>query len=64
MLALPVLQGVCGEVSTDRNQQVPVFEQTINLNDQGVANFFRYDYPDYSLILKLKKINLVNLDCN
>jgi len=46
------------------NQQVPVFEQTINLNDQGVANFFRYDYPDYSLILKLKKINLVNLDCN
>ena len=46
------------------NQQTPVFEQTINLNDQGVANFFRYDYADYSLILKLKKINLVNLDCN
>ena len=46
------------------NEQTPVFEQTINLNDQGVANFFRYDYPDYSLVLKLKKINLVNLDCN
>jgi hypothetical protein len=46
------------------NQQTPVFEQTINLNDQGVANFFKYDYADYSLILKLKKINLVNLDCN
>ena len=46
------------------NQQIPVFEQTVNLNDQGVANFFRYDYPDYSLVLKLKKINLVNLDCN
>ena len=46
------------------NQQTPVFEQTVNLNDQGVANFFRYDYADYSLILKLKKINLVNLDCN
>ncbi len=46
------------------NQQIPIFEQTVNLNDQGVANFFRYDYPDYSLILKLKKINLVNLDCN
>tara|TARA_B100001121_G_scaffold122943_1_gene107797 strand:+ start:106 stop:903 length:798 start_codon:yes stop_codon:yes gene_type:complete len=46
------------------NQQTPVFEQTVNLNDQGVANFFRYDYADYSLILKLKKISLVNLDCN
>ena len=46
------------------NEQTPVFEQTVNLNDQGVANFFRYDYADYSLILKLKKINLVNLDCN
>ena len=46
------------------DQQTPIFEQTVNLNDQGVANFFRYDYADYSLILKLKKINLVNLDCN
>ncbi len=46
------------------NQQTPIFEQTVNLNDQGVANFFRYDYPDYSLVLKLKKITLVNLDCN
>ena len=46
------------------NQQTPVFEQTVNLNDQGIANFFRYDYADYSLILKLKKISLVNLDCN
>ena len=46
------------------NEQTPVFEQTVNLNDQGVANFFRYDYADYSLILKLKKISLVNLDCN
>ena len=46
------------------NEQTPVFEQTVNLNDQGVANFFRYDYAAYSLILKLKKINLVNLDCN
>ena len=46
------------------NQQTPVFEQTVNLNDQGIANFFRYDYADYSLILKLKKINIVNLDCD
>mgnify|MGYP001304797921 CR=1 FL=1 len=46
------------------NQQTPVFEQTVNLNDQGIANFFRYDYADYSLILKLKKINLVNLNCD
>ena len=46
------------------NEQVPIFEQTVNLNDQGVANYFKYDYPEYSLVLKLKKISPVVLDCN
>jgi hypothetical protein len=43
--------------------QVPVFQQTVHINEQGIASFFRYDYPDYSLELNLKKINLTPLDC-
>lgn len=43
--------------------QTPVFEQTVHLNKQGIASFFRYDYPDYSLELNLKKLNLTPLDC-
>ena len=46
------------------DSQTPIFEQTVHLNEQGVASFFRYDYPEYSLELKLKKISLVNLNCN
>ena len=42
----------------------PIFEQTVQLNEQGIANYFKYDYPDYSLIVKLKKISLVKLNCN
>ena len=45
------------------NEQTPIFEQTVLLNDQGIANSFQYDYPDYSLSLKLKKINLVPSEC-
>ena len=40
------------------NDSTPIFEQTVQINNQGIANYFRYDYPDYSLVLKLKK----NLD--
>ena len=46
------------------NDQTPIFEQTVNLNDQGLANYFRYDYQEYSLVLKLKKVSLVSLDCD
>ena len=46
------------------NDQTPIFEQTVNLNDQGLANYFRYDYTEYSLVLKLKKVSLVSLDCD
>lgn len=45
------------------NEQTPIFEQTVLLNNQGVANSFQYDYPDYSLFLKLKKIKLVPSEC-
>jgi len=43
--------------------QTPIFEQTLRLNNQGIASFFRYDYPDYSLELNLKKVSLNPLDC-
>ena len=46
------------------NDSTPIFEQTVQINNQGIANYFRYDYPDYSLVLKLKKISTVNLNCN
>ncbi len=46
------------------DSQTPIFEQIVHLNEQGVASFFRYDYPEYSLELRLKKISLVNLNCN
>ena len=34
------------------NEQIPIFEQTLHLNKQGIASYFKYDYPDYSLVLK------------
>ena len=46
------------------SESTPIFEQTVHLNNQGIASYFRYDYPDYSLVLKLKKISMVNLNCN
>ena len=46
------------------NESTPIFEQTVHLNNQGIASYFRYDYPDYSLVLKLKKISTVKLNCN
>ena len=45
------------------NEQTPIFEQTVLLNNQGVASSFQYDYPDYSFFLKLKKIKLVPSEC-
>ena len=45
-------------------EQTPIFEQTIHLNKQGVASFFKYDYPEYSLELNLKKVELTPLYCD
>ena len=44
-------------------EQTPIFEQTIHLNKQGIASYFKYDYPEYSLELNLKKVELTPLDC-
>ena len=43
--------------------QTPIFEQTVQLNEQGIASYFKYDYPDYSLELNLEKLKLTPLDC-
>ncbi len=43
--------------------QTPIFEQNVHLNKQGIASFFRYDYPEYSLELSLKKVQLTPIDC-
>ena len=45
------------------NKSTPIFEQTVHLNKQGIASFFRYDYPDYSLELKLRKLRLTKINC-
>ena len=45
-------------------EQTPIFEQTIHLNKQGIASFFKYDYPEYSLELNVKKVELTPLDCD
>ena len=44
-------------------EQTPIFEQTVHLNKQGIASFFKYDYPEYSLELNIKKVKLTPLDC-
>tara|TARA_X000000950_G_C13889698_1_gene650324 strand:- start:232 stop:1038 length:807 start_codon:yes stop_codon:yes gene_type:complete len=36
--------------------QTPEMELTANINRQGVVSYFKYDYPEYSLIMKLKKL--------
>ena len=46
------------------NESTPIFEQTVHLNNQGIAKYFRYDYPEYSLVLKLKNISMVSLNCD
>ena len=43
--------------------QTPILELTAHINDQGIGSFFKYDYPEYSLIMNLKKLSLVKLAC-
>jgi len=40
------------------NNQVPEMELTAKINNQGVVSYFKYDYPTYSLIMNLKKIQI------
>tara|TARA_Y100000991_G_scaffold144178_1_gene108894 strand:+ start:356 stop:1159 length:804 start_codon:yes stop_codon:yes gene_type:complete len=48
----------------EEKKQVPEMELTLKLNKQGVITFYKYDYPDYSLIMKLKKIIISPSNCN
>jgi len=46
------------------SNQTPEMEMSARLNKQGVVSFFRYDYPDYSLDIKLKKLQVIPNNCN
>ena len=32
----------------------PILEMTQHINQQGIASYFRFDYPEYSLEMRLK----------
>ncbi|MDC3091386.1 DUF1849 family protein [Rickettsiales bacterium] len=46
------------------SNQTPEMEMSARMNKQGVVSFFRYDYPNYSLDIKLKKIQVIPKNCN
>ena len=46
----------------DKTQE-PILELTAHINEQGIGSFFKYDYPEYSLIMNLKKLSLTPLAC-
>ena len=43
--------------------QTPQMELTANINNQGVVSYFKYDYPNYSLEMNLKKLELSPTMC-
>ena len=46
------------------SEQTPEMEMSARINKQGVVSFFKYDYPDYSLNIRLKKIQIIPNNCN
>ena len=46
------------------SNQTPEMEMSARINKQGVVSFFKYNYPDYSLNIKLKKILIIPNNCN
>lgn len=48
----------------DENKQTPEMELTAHINEQGFVSFFKYDYPEYSLKMKLKKVVLSPTSCD
>lgn len=42
----------------------PQMELTAKINKQGIVSYFQYDYPEYSLTMKLKKIALSKVKCD
>ena len=45
----------------EKDAQTTSLELTAKINTQGVVSYFKYDYPEYSLIMKLKKL-IVTMD--
>ena len=48
----------------ENQSETPSLELTAKINSQGIVGFFQYDYPTYSLVMSLKKINLKKIKCN
>ena len=47
----------------EENKQTPQMELTARVNKQGVVSYFLYDYPEYSLKIKLKKLQVSPVNC-
>ena len=45
------------------DNQTPEMELTANINKQGVVSFFKYDYPEYTIIARLKKLQISRNIC-
>ena len=43
---------------------VASLELTAKINKQGLVSYFKYDYPDYSLVMDLKKLTINKKNCN
>lgn len=48
----------------DENKDLPEMELTAHINKQGFVNYFKYDYPRYSLEMKLRKVQFTKNRCN
>ena len=47
----------------EKNKQTPQMELTARINKQGIVSYFIYDYPEYSLKIKLKKLQVSLVNC-
>ena len=42
----------------------PMLEITQHVNKEGIASYYKFDYPEYSLEMSLKKLSLVEIPCD
>ena len=47
----------------EKDAQTASLELTAKINKQGIVSYFKYDYPEYSLIMKLKKLVVTMDNC-
>ena len=47
----------------EEDSQTTSLELTAKINRQGIVSYFKYDYPDYSLVMKLKKLAVIKDSC-